>query len=417
MNRLNAFAQFESKKETHEDTLTRAFLVVLRLVPQAHERFLSLVAAKRTSPPALPNLSVIDRNSVVFETQTGSFAPAARLLSILLTDSHFEETISVAAHSRTPIYDGVIGYAQDWVFIIENKPRHENVWKDQLSPSAKDVQDTEVEDTAVILEWKAVVQELAALVEGGALEPAANGLVTDFLDFVYENFPFLNPYEKLALCKHDKGLLDNRCRLAMESIVPGRVLKHRNWGYYMKFDDGPSRQVKLDAEGTDAQLKLVLSVHPGDTVDQARQLYDALSVELLSKLQTKGWQVEPNFHLAFIRQGVFRSKGTIPLADYIAVWQNCRMLIRKMPVGPESEDVDFRTVVASFARLKLVSENEIACIFELTSKHKTINICPGLSLYYRWPLIEAVDLDKRGVFVDDVRARLQEAFDAWGQRI
>ena len=130
MNRLNAFAQFESKKETHEDTLTRAFLVVLRLVPQAHERFLSPVAAKRTSPPALPNLSVIDRNSVVFETQTGSFAPAARLLSILLTDSHFGETISVAAHPRTPIYDGVISYAQDWVFIIENKPRHENVWKD-----------------------------------------------------------------------------------------------------------------------------------------------------------------------------------------------------------------------------------------------------------------------------------------------
>lgn len=48
MDRLNAFAQFESKKATHEDALTRAFLVVLRLVPQAHERFLSLVAAKRS---------------------------------------------------------------------------------------------------------------------------------------------------------------------------------------------------------------------------------------------------------------------------------------------------------------------------------------------------------------------------------
>ena len=420
MNRLNAFAQFESKKETHEDTLTRAFLVVLRLVPQAHERFLSLVAAKRTSPPALPNLCIIDRNSIVFETQTGSFAPAARLLSILLTDSHFGEAISVAAHSRTPVYDGVISYGQDWVFIIENKPRHGNVWKDQLSPSAKDVQDIEIEGTAVILEWKAVVQELAALVEGGAIEPAANGLVRDFLDFVYENFAFLNPYEKLALCKHNKGLLDNRCKLAMESITPGRVDYHQGWGNFMRFDDGPSRQVKLDAEGADAQLKLVLSLHPGDTVSQAIQFYDQLSVERLSKLQTTGWQVEPNFHFAFMQQNLFSGHGTIPVLDYIALWQSHRDWVCRMPVGLESGDEQrFRAFVTWLVHQRIVCENETARISEQTvqTNRKTVNVCPGVSLYYRWPLIEAVDLDKRGVFVDDVRMRLQEAFDAWGQKI
>ncbi len=420
MNRLNAFAQFESKKETHEDTLTRAFLVVLRLVPQAHERFLSLVTAKRTSPPALPNLSVIDRNSVVFETQTGSFAPAARLLSILLTDSHFGEAISVVAHSRTPVYDGVIGYAQDWVFIIENKPCHENVWKDQLSPSAKHVQDIEIEGTAVVLEWKAVVHELAALVEGGTLEPPADGLVTDFLDFVYENFAFLHPYETLALCKHNKGLLDNRCRLAMESITPGRVRYQQGWKWCMKFDDGPSGLVALDAEEADGQLKLVMSVHPGDTVRQARQLYDSLRIARLSDLQSKGWHVEPNFHFAFMQQNLYWSKVTTPLLDYIAIWQRSPSLIGQMPVGPVSEVGEtFKQYVALLAKLKVVSEDEMARIFELTvqSKRKTINVCPGLSLFYRWPLGDAVDLDKRGVFVDDVRAQLQEAFDAWGQKI
>ena len=246
-------------------------------------------------------------------------------------------------------------------------------------------------------------------------------LVTDFLDFVYEKFPFLNPYEKLALCKHNKKLLNNRCKLAMESITPGAVDYQKNWGYYMKFDGGPSQLVKLDAEEADAEFKLLLSVHPGDTQAKAKQLYKALSVERLSQLQAKkGWQVEPNFHLAFMQQGLCRSKGTVSLSDYVAFWLKNRDLIHQWPVGPESEVQEcFKKYVAVLARVGIISENEIARVFKETiqTNRTTINVCPGLSLFYRWQLSNAVDLDKRGAFVDDVRARLQEAFDAWGQKI
>jgi hypothetical protein len=422
MNRLNAFAQFESQKETYENPLTRAFLVVLRLVPQAHARFLSLIAANRTSASELPNLSIIGCNSIVFRTQTGSFPPAARLLSILLTDSHPGETIPVAAYSRTAVYDGVISYAKDWVFIIENKPHHGSVWKEQLSPGEKDVQDTEVEveGAAVIVEWKDVVRELATLIESRALEHAANGLVADFLEFVYENLPFLNPYEKLALCNQNKELLDNRCRLAMKEITPGPVDYRPGWGYYMRFHGGPSQDVKLGAEGAGAELKLRLSLHPGETQNQAKQLYNALSVERLSQLQTKGWQVVPHFHLAFRSDDLVHCKGTIPLMDYIPFWQKNRDLIHQMPCGPESEVREvFKKYVDLLARVGIISEDEKPAIFKVTvdSKHPKINVCPGLSLFYRWELSNAVDLDRRDLFVDDVRARLQEAFDAWGQKI
>ena len=418
MHRLNAFAQFESKPETYEDTLTRAFLVVLRLVPKAHERFLKLVVDNRKSASGLPNFSMIDSNTLVFATQTGRLSPADRLLSILLTDSDPGETIPVAGHPRKAVYDGVIAYAKEWVFIIENKPHHEDVWKGQLSPAKKDVQHTKVEGTAVILEWKAVFRELAKLVASGVLEYAANGLIVDFLDFVYEKFHFLNPYEKLASCKQNKELLNNRCRLAMEEIRPGHVGKRPVWGYYMRFDDGASQDVKLDAEGAGSDLRLLLSLHPGDTQNKAKLLYSALDVKRLSPLQKNGWQVVPNFHLAFMREGLFRSKGTIALLDYIAFWQKNQERIHQMPVGPESEVREcFKKYVALLAKLRIVSENEIPRILELTSKHKTINICPGLSLSYRWELCNAVDLDRRDKFVGDVRDRLQEAFDAWGQEI
>ena len=185
-----------------------------------------------------------------------------------------------------------------------------------IEPKAKDVQDTEVEDTAVILEWKAVVQELVALVESGALEPAANGLVTDFLDFVYETFPFLNPYEKLALCKHNKGLLDNRsARDGIHHHRP-RPLLFR-WGNFMKFDDGPSRQVKLDAKGT-GSVGACLGSSSRRHGQSSETALPRLSVERLSQLQTRGWQVEPNFHLAFRSDNLFWSKGEIPLLNYIS---------------------------------------------------------------------------------------------------
>jgi hypothetical protein len=93
-----------------------------------------------------------------------------------------------------------------------------------------------------------------------------------------------------------------------------------------------------------------------------------------------------------------RGHGTIPLWDYIALWQKCPNLISQMPLGPECEFREiFEKFVALLVRLGVVSENEMERVFELTvqTARKTINVCPGLSLYYRWPLIEALDLDTR----------------------
>jgi hypothetical protein len=422
MHRLNAFAQFESQKGSYENPLTRAFLVVLRLVPQAHARFLSLIAAKRTAASALPNLSIIGGNNVVFQTQTGSFPRATRLLSILLTDRDPGERIPVAAHPRTAVYDGVIAYAQDWVFIIENKPRCENVWKEQLSPGEKDVQETEVEveGTAVILEWQDVLRELATLIESRALEHAASGLVADFLDFVYDNFPFLNPYDTLGPCGDNKELLNNRYRLAMEAITQSPVDYRPGWGYYMRFHGGASQDVRLDAEGAGADLMLRLSLHPGDTQNKAKLLYNALDVQRICPLQKNGWQVKPNFHLAFRSDNLVHCKGTMPLLDYIAFWQENQDLIHQMPCGPESEVRElFKKYVELLARKGIISDDEKPAIFKVTveSNHTKINVCPGISLFYRWEMCNAVGLDRRDLFVAEVRARLQEAFDAWGQKV
>jgi hypothetical protein len=121
-----------------------------------------------------------------------------------------------------------------------------------------------------------------------------------------------------------------------------------------------------------------------------------------------------------MQQGVFRSKGAIALLDYIAFWQKNQDFIRQMPVGPGSEVQEcFKKYVGLLTRVGIISKNETARVFKETiqTNRTTINVCPGLSLFYRWELSKAVELDRRDLFVGDVRVRLQEAFDAWGQQI
>jgi len=88
----------------------------------------------------------------LFQTQVGRIGcDAKRLLSILLTDTCFDQHVTVARSERGARYDGVIAYPPDWVFIIENKPRHNDVWKEQLSPAVEKEEGChidEVEDTA-----------------------------------------------------------------------------------------------------------------------------------------------------------------------------------------------------------------------------------------------------------------------------
>jgi len=66
MDRLNYFAPYESKLASHEDQLTRAFLVVLRYVPLAQAVFLELIRERQREIHALsiiPSYFIQSRDS------------------------------------------------------------------------------------------------------------------------------------------------------------------------------------------------------------------------------------------------------------------------------------------------------------------------------------------------------------------
>src|SRR6266478_2883306 len=93
MDRLNYFNPYQSKGQWYEDQLTRAFLVVVKMVPLALSGFLDLIREKQiTAKSDRPISSFSDLLTYDFTpyTQRRSVPLATgRLISVAITDEGF----------------------------------------------------------------------------------------------------------------------------------------------------------------------------------------------------------------------------------------------------------------------------------------------------------------------------------------
>jgi hypothetical protein len=48
------------------------------------------------------------------------------------------------------------------------------------------------------------------------------------------------------------------------------------------------------------------------------------------------------------------------------------------------------------------------------TNRSTVNVCPGVSLHYRWSRIEARDLDDNDRLTEEIDERVREAVRTWG---
>jgi hypothetical protein len=66
---------------------------------------------------------------------------------------------------------------------------------------------------------------------------------------------------------------------------------------------------------------VTLALYPGDTLTQARRLYeDGERVRGLLGLREAGWQLHPNFHFGFIEKGLCWTISALDAESYIAYW-------------------------------------------------------------------------------------------------
>lgn len=426
MGHLNYFEPFNHKDARHEDQLTRAFLTVLRYSPitllatyDLVRHSISYAAAKEGIVVDMPPIADLDLAHLTIETQRGSLPEVSEFVSVLISNDRAPLNLDVAPTERRAVYDGIISFGQSLALVIENKPRVEKVWVGQLSPSSKDVPtESKVLPLAAHVSWRDVVLLVTKLMQQDAIGGAERLMLHDLLEFINANFPYLNPFESLSLCKNNPELIQMRIESLLKEVVnfEDQVKYHRGWAWYISVEDVPGIQrigLMLEKPGTpDWHLKLFLGF--ADTVNQARSFFDRdVQVELIEVLRKGKWVADGNFHLSYMQQHLsWYSTDDSRVADYLRYWS-----MNSDDIGQYSsweiegflEKLFAESVIRDEPQQRIELKDKL-----FSTNRKTVNVGPGFVLAYNWSKEQAEQLDQMGQLSKDIARKIRDGFQIIG---
>ena len=398
MNRLNYFNPYQSKTGEHEDQLTRAYLVLLKHSGHAFFTFVEYCRSKHKTSGNEEPISIIDFLEQDWEIETQQGNPEINtkyLLSVLITDSQIKTAGSIVQPSeRNARYDGIITFGSNLTMIIENKPSSRNVWFDQLNPSKQNLAEgINVYSNHALLEWKEIIKQLNHLKTVPTISGYEKIMIDDFLDFIDDKFPRLNPYDSFYQCKRSKELLNRRIENLLKAIASDENLVKchhgRSLSYYIQTPYGEVERICLGLSGDGNESSITLALCFGDSQRQASLFYK--SSPNISHLQNTKWRVSPNFHVAFMTSNLVRFESE-DSGHYLQFWKD----------NVEEIHQQKREDVPKYLKW-LVNEKVIDMPKEAKDKLKkmfydtamqTLNICPGFELNYTFNISEAEELDK-----------------------
>jgi len=413
MERLNYFNPYSSKAGTHEDQLTRAYLVLLKHSFHAFAIFMNYCRSKHKVNLAADELP-LDLNRLIeypwqIETQKGNPAISSSwLISVLITDSSIKgATESIEVSDRNARYDGIITFGSHLSMIIENKPRSGNVWFAQLNPSKNGLsEETTLYENGVQLEWKGIIQQLNHVLEAPTLSGFERVMINDFLEFINDNFGFLNPYHRLDLCRGNHELIQRRIMNLLKSIVndEGLVNYHQSWGYVIKVPYDPMREIGLILNSKDNVWWLELSFYFGATQSQSKAFY--ASVPNIKHLDSGGWNIYPNFHVAYQSSNLVWFKSSMSAIDYIDFWRkNIKMIYQRRR----------NEVISLFDWLQTekvldFSNDELLKLDDKFFKTAmpNLNVCPEVGIIFSIKSIDAERMDRSDGLAKEVKNRILE---------
>ena len=400
---------------------------LIRMSPIIRAAFLDLVRDKQEQP--IPALTTLRERKCVVQTQVGTLvAQEGRLVAIGITAEGKDVNADIQRKDRGAIYDGVVTFIapenrqqhqqESLTLTIESK-RGSEVGAWQLMPSTASLGEEgqiKEDSRAVILAWRDIVSTLTDLELRGLVSPAERVVIRDFIYYVAAYHLELNPFEHFAVCRDDLYLLNRRCETILRKIDP---TESRHGSSPIIAVEFPSfKQIWLWAEQDHAgSWQIKLGLYPGDTMTQARKFWPKVGADRLLTLlvQDKDWRLKPNLHFSYIRRHLSTKPTTSLGVDvYIELWKSGEMEI----VSLYRDDADSYRHNWDFLVSKgLVSPDDVEPLEEettLTNRHR-ISMSPGLGISYTWSAKRAAQLDRDGAFVREVKERIREAAETWGE--
>jgi len=419
---LNVFIPYESKPLNHEDQLTRAFLILIRSIKLVEASFLELVASAMEiegikNRPATLSQQIGGLDSVETQvwssTKTRLSTESGRLVSTIITDHKLNIKHRVERNKRNAVYDGFLKFKPDWVFVVENKPSHANVWVEQLSSAFNE--NYEIEPKPIILTWGDIIAKLSLLVSNSLVQGSSRVLLEDFLTYVAEFFPELNPFDKFRLCKGNMTLLERRCVAIMEGTALGAVEYHRAWHYSIRLENksGVKEVALYPKSELNGSWALCLDIYTGDTLSQARSFYASVDSTKVTPLIDFGWSIKPNFHVAFRSSNLHWAETRIEVLEYINYWKTkvAKNALNQIPRAKWQEYFD------QLLKDGIISSDDVTTIngYYKNTRYPSLNICPGFRFHFKWDGDVAMALDDKNSssFTNELKSKINTVLQCW----
>lgn len=407
---LNFFSPYERLPAGHENQLTRALLLLLRMSPLAHVEWLRLAVPER-SLHALPPAEFDTQRRAVRAGGDGEDAEQAELVSVFLAPERPQSgSGDVVESDRRQVLDAIIDYGE-LVTIVENKVFDaDDLQARQINLDGSGVQLVDGGKVVVVV-WRDLLEALTGLRERALVAGAEAALLDDFLTYIEDNFPDLGPFRTLSLCSGIPSRIERRLRQVL-----GEAANTEAEGS----PTGPRVTTPAGAvAGRDAYLtaiegdRIQLALYPADTLGQATEFFGRPTVVdgVRALAAVDGWSVSPNFHFGHTQRGFCWTTSDIELEDYLQMWQE--RIATESSVAREDWD-DYWTWLIDQGIARQEDRLEFDRHFTGTAR-KTATPRPGLMLARLWPLAEAERLDSRGVFAPAVHEALQEALRTVGE--
>src|SRR4051794_34264730 len=117
---LNVFTRYQ-RADHHEDQLTRAAMIVMRLVPAAREAFLNMISAPGLAQLGSTGEVDMQTSDVVGRGDYGG--EISELVSVFLVpdEERGDAEVPVEGSPRGQRLDGVLRFGQDLIVVIESK--------------------------------------------------------------------------------------------------------------------------------------------------------------------------------------------------------------------------------------------------------------------------------------------------------
>lgn len=415
MERLNYFNAYSAD---NENQLTRAYLVLLKHSFHAFALFMDycrscqVIEQEKGERPFY--LGELLEYGWEIDTQKGNPLISSNWLqSVLITDSVTASGNAATVSERSAVYDGIISFGSLLTIIIENKPRSGNVWFEQLNPSREGLsEDTKLFSNTVHLEWKEIIRRLNHLLNLPSLSGYEKMMTEDFLSFIDNKFPHLNPFDSFALCKGNAELIGRRIQNLLKSLVIDEdlVRAHRGWGYHIVTPYPEVTKIGLIYSEKENEWLLELSLYFGNTQGQSQALYKTNPrIDHLGK----DWWIDIDFHFSYQSTNLVSFKKAPNTKAYIEFWKQNIKEIYQHQKEDIQEYVDWLKA-KKVLTIQPEEEERLKTRF-FKSKIPVLNICPGFGAIYEITGRDAEEMDKNDVLKNMLRDAIKEGLQIIGK--